>query len=243
MDVTSGAKLPWKDRKFVHDNYPTILPLSKAQLKILKKFAYMAPTNANRLSKETKKAYSFVHDTLIALEQRKIISSIDVKSVKHTPERIYDLELEGIFWLIRDDIFARKNDKVAYNLIITLLKHYRSKLPLVFDKWSYFRDAGFEDLFFNRLWFLAELHKKDRVYKDTIEMQRQLTKFFYLFDFYNLTSPIFKFDVKAWFTAWRNDSEIRDFVIKELKNDAQLLKIHLTNAEDVVIFLESNPKK
>jgi hypothetical protein len=243
MDVTSGAKLPWKDRKFIRNNYPTVLPLSKTQLRVLKKLAYIAPTNANRLSKETKKAYSFVHDTLIALEQRKIISSIEVKSVKHTPERIYDLELEGILWLLRDDIFARKNCKDTYNFIINLLKHYRSKLPLVFDKWSYFRDAGLEDLFFNRLWFLAGFNKKDRFYKDSLEMQRQLTSFFYLFDFYRLDSPFFKFDVKAWFTAWKNDDEIRYFVIQELKKDAHLLRIHLTNAEDITVFLESNSKK
>lgn len=125
MRATDGIKgLPWKGRAFQRKKYPRSVPLSKEQLNLLKKFAKTAPTNAFKLSKSTKKAYSFVHDTLIEFERRKIASSRSDKSEKQTPERIYDLELEGIFWILEKELNARKNDKDSKDVIIRIFKHY-----------------------------------------------------------------------------------------------------------------------
>ncbi len=238
MRVTDGSKVPWKNRGFVHKNYPGILPLTKSQLNLLKKFGINAPTNAHKLCKITRKAYSFVHETLEEFERRKIVSSTSVKSKKKTKERIYDLELEGIFWIIENVVMRRKNDKECNDLIIRMLKHYSSKLPLVFGKWSYFRDLGLEDLFFTRLWFLLGTHKESTYNKVT---EQQITRYFYLFDFYNLNNFL-KLDVKAWLLALKNDCEINTFVVKELECDRDLLKNDLTNIEDVLSFLQSNKK-
>ena len=246
MRVTDGTRgIPWKYRGFVHKKYPCALPLSKAQLKILKKFGNNAPTNANKLSKTTKKAYSFVHDTLIEFERRKIASSNLVKSKKRTKERIYYLELEGIFWILEEEVFARENDKESNDLIIRMLKHYRSKLPLVFGKWSYFRDSGLENQFFIRLSFLVGTHMRNPFYRGIgyypwLEMEHQMTRFFYLFDFHRFDNHfITDFNPKIWLTALKNDKEIRDFVIQELESERKVLNNQQTNVEDVLSFLQT----
>jgi hypothetical protein len=238
----------WKERGYVRKKYPCSLPLSIEQLKILRKLAGIAPTNANKLSKSTRKAYSFVHETLIEFERRKIASSRLDKSEKQTPERIYDLELEGIFWIIDDAVLGRKNDKECNDLVIRMLKHYRSKLPLVFGKWSYFRDLGLEDLFFTRLWILVGQHNANPFYKGTgvypwLEMEHQMNRYFYLFDFHRYYNHfINNFDPKIWVNALKNDEEIRDFVVQELEAESKLLKNNLENVEFVLSVLQSKQK-
>lgn len=243
MRVTDGVRgTPWKQRAYTHKKYPCALPLSKEQLKLLRKFAKNAPTNANKLSKTTKKAYSFVHDTLIAFEQRKIASSYLDKSKKQTPERIYDLEIEGIFWILQEEIDGREHDKESNDLITHIVKHYYSKLPLVFGKWSYFRDAGLESLYFIRLKILVDMARpfyRGTGYYYWLEMEQQINRFFYLFDFYRLGDHyITDFDPKKWLTALKNDKEIRDFVIQELEYERKVLKNQQTNVEDVLSFLQ-----
>lgn len=238
MKVTAGTKPPWKDRKWTRKNYPTALALTKQELFILKKLAHNAPANPNRLSKITKKAYSFVYETLKNLEKREIISSRVAKSEKGTKETIYDLELDGIFWIIEEEVFARKNNKESRDLLIQIMKHYREKLPLVFGKWSYFRDAGLEDLFFFRLWFLVGWQISPG-YKGK-DIKKQMTHYFYLFDFYGLVSPLFQFDVNKWFNAWKNDCEIGEFIVEELKHDLEVLRINQTNVQDAISFLNKN---
>jgi len=194
---------------------------------------------------KTKKAYSFVHNTLIELERRKIVSSCLGKSEKNTKERIYDLDIEGIFWVLKEELGARQHDKDSYDFVIHMVKHYYSKLPLVFGKWSYFRDADLEDLFFIRLEILIGTHMKNPFYKGTgyynwLEMEQQMTRFFYLFDFYRLTNHfITNFNPKVWLTALKNDKEIKDFMVQELEYDKKVLRNQQDNVEYVLSFMKS----
>jgi hypothetical protein len=246
MRVTSGESgIPWKHRGYVRKKYPSVIPFSKEQLKILKKLGETAPTNAHKLSKATRKAYSFVHNTLVEFEHRKIASSRLGKSEKQTPERIYDLELEGIFWILQREIGGWEHDKKSQNLINRMFKHYYHQLPLVFGKWSYFRDLGLANWFFIRLKILVDTHMKNPFYKGTgyyywLEMEQQMTRFFYLFDFYRLDNHfITDFDLKIWLTALKNDKGIRDYVIQELEYERKMLKKNLTNVEDVLSFMQT----
>jgi hypothetical protein len=244
--VTDGSRVPWRERGFVRKKYPGILRLTKSQLNLLKKFGINAPTNANKLCKMSGKAYSFVHETLVEFERRKIVSSVVVKSRKKTKERIYDLELEGIFWIIEDVVMGRKNDKECNDLIIRMLKHYRDKLPLIFGKWSYFRDLGLEDQFFIRIWHLVGTHMNNPFYKGTgyypwLEMEHQMNRFFYLFDFYRYYDHfIINFDPKIWINALKNDKEVRDFVVQELEAELKVLNNQHENVEFVLSVLRSD---
>jgi hypothetical protein len=247
MRVTDGTKtIPWKHRKFTHEKYPLAIALSKEQLKILKKLAMTAPTNAHKLSKSTKKAYSFVHDSLAEFEQRKIASGKVIRGEKGTKEKVYDLELEGIFWILQKEVFSRKNNKESNDLIIRMVKHYSSKLPLIFGKWSYFRDSSLEDLYFIRLSFLVGTHMKNPFYKGTgyypwLEMEHQMNRFFYLFDFYRYNDYfITNFDPKIWVTTLKNDKEIRDFVTQELEHELKTLKNQRDNVEFILSVLQPN---
>jgi hypothetical protein len=243
MRVTDGGKVPWKGRKYAREKYPLAMPLTKEQLKLLKKLAMVAPTNAHKLSIKTKKAYSFVYKSLIEFERRKIASGKVVKSKKGTKEKICDLELEGIFWILKEVVFGRKNDRECKELIIRMVKHYSSKLPLVFGKWSHFRDAGLEDLYLLRLWFLVSTHLNNPFYKGTgyyywLEMEHQMNRYFYLFDFHRYGNHfITDFDPKLWLVTLRKDREIRDFVVQELKEELKLLKNQEENVECVLSFL------
>jgi hypothetical protein len=247
MRVTDGIKtMPWKHRKFTHKKYPLAMALSTEKLKLLKKLALCAPTNAHRLSVVTKKAYSFVYESLNEFEHRKIASGIFVKSAKGTKEKVYDLELEGIFWILQEVVFGRKNDKECSDLIVRMMKHYDSKLPLVFGKWSYFRDLGLEDHFFIRLWYLVGTHMSNPFYKGTgyypwLEMEHQMNRYFYLFDFYRYDNHfIINFDPKIWVNALKNNKDIREFVVQELEAELKVLDTQHGNVEFILSLLRSN---
>ena len=172
LRVADGVRgVRWKERAYLRKEYPGILPLSNAQLTILEKLAKTAPTNPLKLSKMTKKAYSFVQNTLTDLERRKAVSAYWGKNEKGTPTRIYGLELEGILWILDKKLgwIMEKptRDIASFDLITGMFKHYSSKLPLVFSKWSYFRDNGLEELFFIRLQILASTHMKTPFYRGT----------------------------------------------------------------------------
>ena len=121
-----------------------------------------------------------------------------------------------------------------------------TKLPLVFGKWSYFRDSGLEDLFFIRLSFLVGTHMKKPFYKGTgyypwLDMEHQMNRFFYLFDFNRYYNHfITDFDPKIWVNALKNDKEIRDFVVQELEAELKVLKNQQENAEFILSVLRSN---
>ena len=246
MDVANGVRGgPWKGRAYLRKKYPHAFPLSESQLKVLEELAKNAPTNPNKLNKKLKKAYSFVYDTLVELECRKIVSLRWEKSEKGRASRIYDLDLEGVLLVLyiwmRNSELAKRN----HSLIVKTIEKHSSRLPLVFGKWQYLREAGLEDIALTRLKIMVDTHRSNPFRRGTgfyywLEMEQQLTRFFFLFDFYRLDdNPIVGFDFKAWMNALKNDEEIRAYVTQELEYELRTLKNQQTIVEKVISFMQS----
>lgn len=239
---------PWKGRAYLRKKYPGAFPLSSLQLEVLDGLSRIAPNNPNKLRKKLKKAYSFVYYTLKELERRKIISSRREKNEKGTLSRVYDLELEGILLVLYG--WMRNHELVKRNqaLIRKIVERYDAKLPLVFGKWQYFREIGLEDLTHTRLKIIVDTHRRNPFHKGTgfyywLEREQQITRFFYLFDFYRLDdNPITGFDFKIWMAALRNDKEIRQFVTQELRFELGTLKKQQGIVEKALSFMESTDK-
>jgi hypothetical protein len=248
LKATGGVKgLPWKQRGYVRKKYPGILVLTKEQLNVLRELADCAPINPNQLSKRMKKAYSFVYNTLKDFECRKIVSMHLERSKKGTPSRVYDLKLEGILWIIHDEL-SRTAGRWNRPRINKFIEKHSSKLPLVFGKWRYFLDRGFEGIVFTRLWMLAGTHYNNPFRRGTglyywLEMEQQLSRFFFLWDFYRVDdNPIKGFDFNSWIAALKGDDEIKEFVIKELESDQRRLTYQQALVKDVLSFMNRPDK-
>jgi hypothetical protein len=242
MRVTGGATgIPWKGRAYIREKYPSALPLTLKQLDVLKGLAQSAPINPNKLSKKLKYAYSFVYTTLRELERRKIVSMHREKNEKGTLSRIYDLEIEGVLWILAEEM--KTSNEWNHSLIGTLIERHRPKLPLVFGKWQYFREAGLEDLVLTRLKIAVDTHsaypfQKGTGYYPWLEMEQQITRFFFLWDFYRgSNNPIKGFNFATWINALKNDKEIRAFVIQELEYEQKVLKKHLADVGSALSFI------
>ena len=69
-------------------------------------------------------------------------------------------------------------------------------------------------------------------------MEQQITRFFFLFDFYRLDdNPMTGFDFNYWIRTLKNDGEIRAFVMKELEYELRTLKNQQIIVEKVVSLL------
>lgn len=242
MRVTGGATgMPWKGRAYLREKYPGAFPLTQNQLDVLKELARSEPINPNKLRKKLKKAYSFVYNTLRELERRKIASMHREKNEKGTLSRIYDLEIEGVLWILADEM--KTINGWNHSFIRKLIERHSSKLPLVFNKWQYFREIGLEDIVMTRLKIVVDTHstypfKKGTGYYPWLEMEHQITRFFFLFDFYRGSdNPIKGFNFTAWITALKNDMEIRAFVIRELEYEQKVLKNQLAVVGRALSFM------
>lgn len=246
MHVANGViDSPWKGRAYLRKKYPGAFPLSEGQLRVLEKLAENAPINPNRLSKRLRKAYSFVYNTLRELERRKIVKLRWEKGEKGRDSRVYDLDLEGVLlvfhMLMRSLDFAGRNR----SLILRMIERHGSDLPLVFGKWKHLREAGLEDVALKRLKITVDTHRGNPFRRGTgfypwLEMEQQITRSFFLFDFYRLDdNPIVGFDFKVWMNALKNDKEIRAFIIQELEHEQRTLKNQQAIVEKVLFFLES----
>ena len=247
MSIEGGIRGgPWKGRAQNRKRYPGAFPLSESQLNLIEELAKNAPLNPNQLKKITKKAYSFVYNTLKEAERRKILSLRLEKNQKGTNSRMYDLDLEGVLLVLRR--WSRNPELSMRNKhqIFKTIERYGPKLPLVFGKWKYFTDAGLGEIVWARLWLLLGTHASNPFRRGTgyywwLEMEPQMTRFFFLWDFYRGDdNPITGFDFKTWMTVIKNDAEIRAFVTQELEHERKTLNGQQALVEKILSFVSSS---
>ena len=249
MSVEGGLRGgPWKGRAHSRKKYPGAFALSESQLNLIEELAKNAPMNPNQLKNRTKKAYSFVYNTLKEAERRRILSMRLEKNVKGTNSLMYDLDLEGVLLVLRR--WSRNPALSTRNkpLIFKTTERYGTLLPLVFGKWKYFIDAGLENVVWAHLWTLLGQHSRNPFRRGTgfywwLETVPQITRFFFLYDFYRYDdNPITGFDFEYWLRTLKNDAEIRAFVTQELEYDLKTAKNQQIILERVIAFMKSPPK-
>lgn len=80
--------------------------------------------------------------------------------------------------------------------------------------------------------------RKGTGYYPWLEMEQQITRFFFLWDFYRGNdNPIKNFNFTTWMTALKNDKEIRVFVLRELEYEHRVLKNHLAVVGRALSFM------
>lgn len=238
--------IPWKHRGLIRRKYPNILPLSESQMDILNGLAREGPTNAYQLKNRTKKAYSFVLNSLKNFESRKIVVlKREEETEKGTKSKIYDLTLEGVLLILHGERSIMESKDGDFDFIHEILERYNFMAPLIFGKWKYFEQVGLGKLFFTRLKILLDTHNSNPFKRGTgfypwLEMTQQLTRFFYLFDFYRLEDHfITDFDPKVWLNAVKKDEELKAYMIQELKYDQKNCNNMQIRIEKVMQFIES----
>lgn len=244
LKTTSG--IPWKGRAYLRKRYPGAFPLSEGQIQVLRGLAKEGPINTYRLAQKTGKAYSFVFNSLKELERRKMILIKRTDDTERgTKAKIYDMNLEGVLLILQREV-SHEVKKRDHGFIRKIIESYSSFLPLVFGKWNYFKKTGLEKLFLLRLKITLDTHKYDHLRKGTgyfpwLEDKQQIVRFFYLFDFYRFEDHFINdFNVKTWLTALKEDKEIKDYMIRELKNERRRLENRQIRVDKVVLFMESH---
>lgn len=237
--------VPWKNRKFVREKYPTVLPLSKKQIEVLKGLAKKGPTNAYQIAAETGKAYSFVFNNLKEFEKRRLVTIIKKEDTKKgTRATIYDLTLDGVLLVLKNSFYLPGDLKKNRNFFYKIIDSYRSMLPLVFGKYDYFKKMELDRLYRIRLDFIVNssptsFRKVTGVYP-WLEREEQITRYFYFFDFYRLDNHFIKdFDPRTWLNALKQDVEIREYVLEELRKEQNRLK----NIEKTIVAVSNFLKK
>jgi hypothetical protein len=166
---------------------------------------------------------------------------------KGTKAKIYALNLEGILLVLHREMTYP--DKWDHRFIRKIVESHGSLLPLVFGKWKYLKEMGFGEIFLIRLKIIVDTHESNPFRKGTgfyqwLETREQITRFFFLFDLWRLENHFIpNFDAKAWMTALKQDKEIRNYLIKELKYEQRRLKNAKNRVEDILSFMEPQQKK
>lgn len=219
--------LPWKGRAYLHKKYPGAFPLSENQIKVLEGLARNGPMNTNKLRKKIGNAYSFVHGTLRELERRKMVTLLrKERTEKGTEAFVYDLALEGILLVLQREMRKAEFDKWNHAFISKIINRYSSTLPLVFGKWNHFKETSVDEMALVRLKALVDTYVANRLnfekgtgFLPWKEMEEQVCWFFYFTGFYPPAHEGWSGvkDPAAWLSAWKQDQEIRNYVVKELE--------------------------
>lgn len=248
MDL-SEVKGIWTERGYIRTYWPTLSPLSTNQITVLKGLAEKAPTNAYQVAEKTGKAYSFVFNCFKECEKRGIITLIrEMKTKKGTKAKIYDLTLDGVLLLlskilINKSIYSHGDIGENRTLFYKMMDRYSSMLPLVFGKYDYFKKNELDKLYHIRLSFMTrgypDSYRKGTGIYPELEMEEQIMRYFYLFDFDMLDEPFIKdFDKRTWLTVLKNDPEIREYILKELESDQKKVQNSEKRIIEIVSFLK-----
>lgn len=228
--------LPWKGRALRRKKYPLAFPLSESQLEILDELERYGPINPNKLCKKAGKAYSFVFNTLKNFELRGMVTLRREKNEKGTYSKIYELALEGVLFILQRQLGPIHPD---YGFINNLINKYESLLPLIFGKWNHFRKMKVETIAFLRLKVLVDSYVKEPLsFKRGTGfipgMERiELINWFFYFQFHH-----FKYG-EAWITTIKQDEELKEYTINELKAYQKRLEQTNNIIEETVILLET----
>jgi hypothetical protein len=217
---------------------------------VLEALAEFGSTNAYQIKEKTGKAYSLVFNVLKKLEKLgNIRLERKAKTEKNTIANVYALTLDGVLLILYREMRQENPNGWKQTFIRKTMEKYSFLLPLVFGKWEYLEKAGFEKAILSRLKITVDTHHSNPFRRGTgfypwLEMQEQITKFFYFFDFYRSEHERFiSYDFKEWIMTWEQDQEIRAFTTQELKCDQTRLKNMQVKIERILSFMERHDMK
>jgi hypothetical protein len=231
---------PWKGKAYLRKKYPGAFTLTENQIEILEELAKIAPSNAYQIHKNTGKAYSFVYNTLKELERRKMIFiKSKEQTEKGTTANLYDLNLESVLLILQRQ---QRSPNYDFSKSRDILEKYSDLLPLVFGKWKYFEaieKGKIKERANHRFKVLVDSFvssplsfKKGTSAYPGIDMKNITTWFFYFqFNHFKVGKP--------WLEALKGDKEIKNFVIKELKDYQIFLNKIDKIIEENITFLET----
>jgi len=217
------------------------------ETKILECLARFGPLNINQIRVKLSCAYSSTRKAIFNLVGKGFVIESGIMIVKHTrlETPTYDLTLKGVFFVLKKRLTmvdAERNDEYIRRII----RKYDSLLPLVFDKWSYFIKMNVEKMAIARLRLVADnidrsFKKGDLTFPGT-NMEEKICWFFYFYGHYprQIDTDMWAgvADPPAWARAWKQDEEIRAFVVEKLKDEQKRLEKARIFVKDALSSLE-----
>lgn len=223
-------------------------PLTQSQITFLETLAKDGPTNPYQVQKKTRKSYSLMSKAAKELMKRGMVKfEGKEKTEKRTMANIYDLTLEGVLFVLENQLSFGDIERWNYNFIHKIIRKYESLLPLVFGKWSYLRKMGVpEKIALNRLSVLAQNRERFKRGDPTfpgVDKEEKICWFFYFWGYYPILQhdsfPGIVADPKVWKNVWKQDEEVRAYIVKKFREEQKSLRNRSIFVEKILSFLET----
>jgi len=221
-------------------------PLTQSEIKALKTLAEAGPTNPYQIAKKAAKSYSLMFKAVKELERRRMVKlEGKERTEKGTMANIYDLTLKGVLSVLEREFHSKTWNR---GLIYKIIRKYDSLLPSVFGKWSYLKKMGVGKEVLYRLQTVA-VNLKRGIFErgdSTLpgaNMEQKICWFFYFWGYYPIplydSFPGFVPDPKVWKNVWKQDEDIRAYVIEKLKEEQKKVEHQRFFLAKILSFLEA----
>jgi hypothetical protein len=196
----------------------------QSEITALYTLADEGPTNIYQIQKKTGKTYSLMFNAVKELEKRELIKLLEKRQTqKGTTANIYDLTLKGVLSILDRELVPANCEKWDYDRVRGIIGKYKSLLPLIFGKWSYFQEVDGEDDALVRLSAVAnnqDLFEGEESFIPAATLEQRIYWFFYFIGLFPV-EPVFNEwrivkNYKEWSSWWYDDADIRAFISKEL---------------------------
>lgn len=222
--------------------------LSKSQAAVFSKLADEGPLNAYQIAKKAGKRYSVVFNAIKELEKYRLVKlKAKERTIKGTMAKVYDLTLRGVLFALEVEMAPADTERWNYDLIHKIIRRYDSLLPLVFGKWSYFEKMGVGKTALFRVKMIAdnqELFERGTVsFEDYVspglKTEQKIIWFFYFWGFYpaRLEGWGGVADPKVWKHVWKQDEDIKAFVVEKFKEEQKRLQNRSIFLTKILSFL------
>jgi len=243
LHMSSGAK--WR-----REVWGITRGLTKFEIQILKCVAHTGPLNINQIKKELSSAYSSTRKTTFRLVRRGTLAESGPVIVKHTglETQTYNLSLIGVLFVLREKL-SEGMETWSQKHVNRIIRKYKSLLPLVFGKWGHLNRMGVLEMALFRVKGIVDTYTSDPNsfrkgvgHYPWLEIEEQITRFFYFFGFFPRTWTGWKGveDPKAWMTMWKQDEDIRTYVIDGIQEELEKFRKATIRGRNILSFLQKD---
>jgi len=175
------------------------------------------------------------------LELRRFVKLVGKKQTsKGTTANVYDLALQGVLFVLERELatvvdtkprllddWTQDQIREVGDRIHKIIRKYEFLLPLIFGKWSYFREFGVEGEALFRLKTIVDIRNRLGFYDyepaEVIEKEIIVRRIYSFFFFRGLMPETLEFNgwkiagnPNLWMNMWKHDDEIKAYLVKEL---------------------------
>jgi hypothetical protein len=157
---------------------------------------------------------------VIVVGRRKARSGVRVE--------VYDISIHGLIEVLKSCKTIGDAESIIYN--------HAGKLPLVFGKWSFFRENNVEGIAFKLLKEFSYTGWSGAPFKSRIgtpEYEREYAEYFQWTFYLSACDTLSREEFGRWMTAIRMDNDIRGFIINQIGEEKRILQERVRELEEL----------